>query len=99
MPLHNSKYCKSITTNKVKSKSIHQFFTPGGTSSDKEQLSVHKIDVSRKSFATFSVKEILVAYVFTPNPLCIFAFVFEEKENMRTSFNFNSNLGVIGQLS
>ena len=46
---HNAKYySKSITTSKLKSKSIHQFFTPGGTSSDKEQLSIHKIDVKKK---------------------------------------------------
>ena len=73
MPSHNSKYyCKSITTNKVKSKSIHQFFAPGGTSSDMKQLSVHEIDVSNKRFVTFSVKEILVAYLFSPQTLCVF---------------------------
>ena len=92
---HNSKYyCKSITTNKVKSKSIHKFFTPGGTSSDKEQLGIHEIDVIKKRFVTFSVKEILVdsrLSVFTPNPLHTFTFVFEEKENMKTSFDFESN--------
>ena len=70
---HNSKYyCKSITTNKVKSKSIHKFFTPGGTSSDKEQLGIHKIDVIKKRFVTFSVKKILVDYLFLPQTLCIF---------------------------
>ena len=55
--MHNSKYySKSITTNKVKSKSIDQFFTPGGTSSNKEQLSIHEIDISKKRFVTFFVK-------------------------------------------
>ena len=70
---HNSKYyCKSITINKVKSESIHQFFKPGGTSSDKKELSVHEINVSKKRFVTFSVKEILVAYLSSPQTLCIF---------------------------
>ena len=65
---HNSKYyCKSITINKVKSESIHQFFKPG-----KKELSVHEIDVSKKRFVTFSVKEILVAYLSSPQTLCIF---------------------------
>ena len=67
---HNSKYyCKSITANKVKSKSIQQLFTPGDTNSDKEQLSTHKIDVIKKRFIKFSVKEILVAYLFLPQTL------------------------------
>ena len=53
----NSKYnCKSITKSKVKSKYIHQFFTPDRTSSDKDQLSLHEIDVSKKRFVKFSVK-------------------------------------------
>ena len=70
---HNAKYySKSITTSKLKSKSIHQFFTPGGTSSDKEQLSIHKIDVKKKCFVTLSVKEILLAHLFLPQTLRIF---------------------------
>ena len=95
---HNAKYySKSITTSKLKSKSIHQFFTPGGTSSDKEQLSIHKIDVKKKKKMfcnTFCKRNFISPSVFTPNPSHIFTFVFEEKENMKTNFNLKRNLPV-----
>ena len=81
MLLHNSKYyCKSIKTNKVKSKYVYQFFTPSGTSSDKEQLCIPKTDVSKKRFVTFSVKEILVAYLFLRQTLCNFYFCLKKKK-------------------
>ena len=37
------------------------------------------------------VKNFSSLSVFTPNPLRIFTFVFEEKKNMKKSFNFKSN--------
>ena len=83
---HNAKYySKSITTSKLKSKSIHQFFTPGGTSSDKEQLSIHKIDVKKKKkcFVTLSVKEILLAHLFLPQTLRIFLLLCLKKKKTR----------------
>ena len=82
---HNAKYySKSITTSKLKSKSIHQFFTPGGTSSDKEQLSIHKIDVKKKKcFVTLSVKEILLAHLFLPQTLHIFLLLCLKKKKTR----------------
>lgn len=73
---HNSKnYCKSITTNKIKSKSIYQLFTPSGTRRYKGQLSTHKIDVSKKRFIIFSEKEILVANLLLPQTPCVFLLV------------------------
>ena len=71
MLLHNSKYYfKSIKTNKVKSKYVYQFFTPSGTSSDKEQLCVPKTDVSKKTFCNiFCKRNFSSLSVFTPNPL------------------------------
>ena len=78
MPSHNSKYyCKSITRNKVKSQSIHKFFTCGGTSNDREQLSVHEIDVSKKRLVTLCKRNFSSLSVFIPNHLRNFTFVLE----------------------
>lgn len=80
---HDSEYyCKSMTTNKVKSQSINQFFWPGGTSSDKEQLSIHEVDVSKKRFVIFSVKEILVAYLFPSQTFQIFLLLCLKKKKI-----------------